>query len=95
MWGLLCLEKKQLELRPAVVTQMANQTHVVLHQSDGRSLQGVAEVSIFSSKLQVLVSALQAGQLSLSGRLCCCFLLTWVYLKAESTRPHQKQLKIR
>lgn len=73
-----------------------------LHQHDGRSSQGVLELSIFSSKLHILVTLLQTGQLSLSGSACYCFFLTWVYLtlscllrlKAESTRPNQKNWRI-
>ena len=86
-----------------VILQAAKKTFPVLHQSDGRSLQGVLEPSIFSSKPHVLASSLSAGQLSLSGSAGCCLFLTWadlrlsclLHLKAESTGCGQKHLEIK
>lgn len=73
------LREGRNSVKSAVIIQMADRCFPVLLQSDGRSLQGVLELSVFSSKLPVLVSILQGGQLSLSGSVCCCFFLTWVF----------------
>lgn len=97
------LREERTSMKSAVSIQMANRCYPVLLQSDGRSLRGVLELSVFSSKLPVLVSILQAGQLSLSESVCCRFFLPWVFstlscslhLKTESIRSHQKCLKIK
>lgn len=87
----------------AAITQMAKNTYPLLHPGHGRSLRGVLEPSLFSSRLHVPACVLSAGQLSLSGSACCCFFLTWacltpscwLRLKAESTRSSQKRLETR
>lgn len=67
------------------------------NQSVERSLQGVLELSLFSSQLHVLVCMLQAGQLSLSGsvfllEVSLCDAVTLLYLKVKSTYLSQKHL---
>lgn len=86
----------------AVITQMAKNTYPLLNPRRGRSLQGVLEPSLFSSRLHVPVCVLSAGQLSL-GECVLLFLpdvglLDTVVLarsKAESTRSSQKHLETR
>ena len=74
------------------------------HQRDGRSSQLVLETSIFSSKLHIRVSLLQTGQLSSQWECVLLFLpdvglldtvVPLLRLKAGSTRPNQRNWRIR